>query len=544
MARSYFTDLRGFIQELERRGKLYRWTRSINKDTELMPLMRVQYRSVADEERKAFLFEAVTDAKNTSYGMKVITGVYGASHAIVALGMGCEAPHEIYEKWHHAVDHPIAPVLVDRGIVQEEVHLGHELQELGLDELPVPVEDPGFSGDIRTTTALITKDPETGIRNVGIYGAHLRARDRMLCAIAPTHHTRLYHWNSARVRNQPLPVAITVGTLPDIVYVGGANLAYGADELATAGGIRGRPVELVRCKTIPLEVPAEAEIVIEGEILPDVMEPHTSFADYPGYLMAEPDTYRLVMRVTAITHRKDAIFTAILVGLMPCESNIISGNARGMMLCHFLKYSCNLPTVLEVRSLDDAGFHAWVIRIRKTHASQPKQILHAVAGWDGVGKWIIVVDEDVNIHDPDMIWWALSYAVQPHQDVETIIGRVPLLDPSAYALMTRPEDRSFPPPVGCSAILVDATRKGPYPPVGLPKKAYMERALAIWQEEELPPPKLRVPWYGYSLGLWSPENEKMAELVAQGEHLKVGEEMAKRQKRAVDILAPRKDGSK
>ncbi len=96
-------------------------------------------------------------------------------------------------------------------------------------------------------------------------------------------------------------------------------------------------------------------------------------------------------------------------------------------------------------------------------------------------------------------------------------AELPVLDPSAYALISKPEERSYPPPQGTSGILIDATRKGPYPPVGLPKQAYMERALEIWREEELPPLTLKAPWYGYALGLWNAEDDAMAEAVARGE---------------------------
>ena len=116
-----------------------------------------------------------------------------------------------------------------------------------------------------------------------------------------------------------------------------------------------------------------------------------------------------------------------------------------------------------------------------------------------------------------MVMWALSFSMQPHRDVRIITGRVPLLDPSAYSLISKPEERSYPPPNGCSGILIDATRKGPYPPVGLPKKPFMEQALEIWKEEGLPPLALKTPWYGYTLGLWNAEDDAMADAIARGD---------------------------
>jgi UbiD family decarboxylase len=517
MNENYPVDLREFLQSLERRGKLYRWRRPVNKDTELMPLMRLQYRGLPDEARQAFLYDNVTDGEQRRYG-KVVTGVYGASRQIIALGLGCEAPQAIYEKWRHALAHLIPPTTVERAAAQEVIYTGDELKKFGLAGLPAPVEEPGFSGGIRVTAPFITQDPETGVRNVGMYSGHFRAQDRLLAGIAKSHHAMLYHYQSARRRSEPLPVAFVLGTLPDITYVAAANLPYGIDELEVAGGIRGRAVEMVRCKTIPIDVPAESEIVIEGEMSTQETEQGEPFSDYPGYLMAERD-HRPVIHVKAITHRRDPIFTAILVGLPPSESNAISRTCREMMLYNFLKYSCNLPEVLEVCCPEmGGGWNWWVIRMRKSHPSKPSQALQAASGMDPANKVIIVVDEDIDPTDADMVMWAMSFAMQPHRDVRIITGRVPLLDPSAYSLMSKPEDRSFPPPVGCSGMLIDATRKGPYPPVGLPKRPFMEKALEIWQAEGLPSVKLKTPWYGYPLGLWSSEDDALADAVAKGDY--------------------------
>ena len=518
MAKPYFSDFRSYVDELDRRGKLERWRRPINKDTEMMPLMRLQYRGIADDQRKAFLFENVTDSRGRKHDIRVITGMYGSSREIAALGLGCDEPLEIYEKWRRALAEPLEPRQVASAPVQDIVYTGAKLKEFGVTSLPAPVEEPGFSGGIRVTAPFITEDLETGVRNVGMYSGHFRGEEKLIAGIARTHHAALYHHTTAARRKESLPVAIVLGALPDINFVSAANLPYGLDELAVAGGIRQRPVDLVPCKTIPLKVPAEAEIIIEGEISPDQQERGEPFSDYPGYLMAERGL-RPVIDIKAITMRRDAIFTAILVGLPPSESNGISRTCREMMLYNFLKYSCAMPEVLEVSCPEmGGGWNWWVIRMRKTHASKPKQALHAAVGMDPTSKMIIVVDEDIDPKDPDMVMWALSFAMQPHRDVEIITGRVPLLDPSAHSLMTGPEDRFYPPPVGCSGLLIDATRKGPFPPVGLPKKHYMENALKIWQEAEMPKLNLKTPWYGYPLGLWDDEDDRLAEKVVQGEY--------------------------
>jgi UbiD family decarboxylase len=518
MSHGYYEDFRSYLDALQERGKLYRWQRPVNKDTELMPLMRLQYRGIDDNRRQAFLFENVRDGSGRQFDIKVATGVYGSSRDATALGLGCDDPHDIYEKWREALAHMHEPRIVSSAPVQEEVYSGSKLREFPVTRLPSPVEEPGFSCGIRVTAPFITKDPETGMRNVGMYSGHFRGDQKLIAGIAKTHHAMLYHHPSAARRKEPLPVAIVLGCLPDIVYVSAANLPYGIDEIAVAGGIRQRPVDLVPCKTIPLEVPADAEIVIEGEISLDAMERGEPFSDYPGYLMAERGL-RPVIDIKAITHRREAIFTAILVGLPPSESNGISRTCREMMLYNFLKYSCNLPEVVEVCCPEmGGGWNWWVIRMAKSHPSKPKQALQAASGMDTTNKIIITVDEDIDPKDPEMVMWAISFGCQPHRDAQIVTGKSPLLDPSAYALMNHPEERFFPPPVGCSGLLIDATRKGKYPPVGLPKKQYMERALEIWRQEEMPELKLRTPWHGYPLDLWTAQDDELAEAVARGEY--------------------------
>lgn len=533
----YYADLRVFLKALEQRGELLRWNSPIDKDSELIPLYRLQFRGLDETQRKAFLFKQVTGAKGLHYDMSVVAGCYGASDDIFALGMGCERPDEIYEKWHQAVTRPINPVIVESGPVQEEVHLGPEIKELGLDELPAPVEEPGFSGSIRTTTPWITRDPDTGVRNMGNYSGHFRARDRIQCGINPVSHTMLHHWRSACRAGKPLPAAIIVGVTPNLVVAACTKVPYGVDELAVAGGISGKPVELVKCKTVPLEVPANAEIVIEGEISADIREPYAAFGEYPGYMMGETWSTP-VMKITAITHKKNALFTPLLVGFPPGDSNLIGRLCNGMLMYEFLKYGCRLP-VQDVYYHTMGGSHNFlVIRMKKTYPSQPWDILHAAASTNPACKWLIAVDEDINPRDLDMVTWALSYSMQPREDMQVISHRVARLDPSG-ALPSRPGDpqESFPGAMGASAVMIDATRKKPYPPVGLPGKKYMDRAVALWEKEGLPQLKLRSPWYGYELGRWTEDDEENAQLLVRGEYLKVGEKMEKRQTRVTENRA-------
>lgn len=520
-----FRDLHEFVSLLEARGKLHRFTRPINKDTELYPVFRVQQRGLSDAERKVLLFENVVGAKGNRYQMPVLAGVYGASEEIVGLGLGFSDPVEGLEKWHEALAHPLEPVLVDSGSVQEEVMVGEEVKRLGLDILPVPVEEPGFSGVLRTGLPMITRDPESGVRNVGTYNGFLRARDRLQAAIGPIHDAMAYHWQTARRRGEPLPLAIVIGCNPEIMAFSSAELPYGFDELGAAGGLAGTPVELVRCKTIPLEVPAHAEAVIEGYMSTDTVEPRLPFGEYPGYIHVDLNV-RPVFHVTAITHRRDAMFTAVLVGFPPSDTSVMWGFVHAGMMYHHLKYEQGLP-IEEVYFPDLGGGSAFaIVRISDGLSQEQVQTVVDTCARYRMAKWMVVVDYDVNVRDPELLIWALSFRTAAREDFTFVPARFGGLDPSSAPTgsgrgkMGSGGDREQ------VRVVINATRKWPYPPVALPKRPYMERALEIWREERgLPQPHMRVPWYGYTLGYWTDELQRYADLIVQGEYLKIGDEM-------------------
>ncbi|HLY63921.1 MAG TPA: UbiD family decarboxylase, partial [Chloroflexota bacterium] len=489
---TYHRDLRAFLVELEARGKLYRFQEPIDKDRELLPLMRVQLRGLPDEARKVLLFENVRSAGGQQYDMQVVGGVYGLTEQVVALGMGCESPNEMLERWHAALDRPLPPRLVDGAPVHEEVHTGDELTSVGLDEIPVPLEDPGFSQVIRTGLPMITRDPDTGIANVGTYNGFFRDRNRLVAAIGGGHDAMRYHWQAARRRKEEMPLAIVVGATPNVMLVGSAPIPYGMDELAVAGGLVGQPLEVAACKTVPLEVPATAEIVIEGFVSTDVLEPRLAFGEYPGYLNMERNN-RPVMRVTAITHRKNALFTPVLVGFAPSDTNVVWGSAIAGVLYHQLRYEHQLP-VQEVFLPQIAGGNDFcVLRMQDGSTGQAPEVLKVAAKLHKGAKYLVAVDHDIGVRDPELIIWALSFRVSPERDLTVQSGRSAGLDPSGGPTgSSRGKMETADPSRDYYQTLIDATAKGAFPPVALPAKPYMERALDIWlRQPGLPEPKLR-----------------------------------------------------
>jgi 4-hydroxy-3-polyprenylbenzoate decarboxylase len=526
---SYYNDLREYIELLEEKNRLLRIKSEVVRETQVGPLYWLQYRGMPEAECKPLLFENVVDVNGRKLG-RVLLGPYAPSREIAALGMMCP-PEEMNEKWIHAASYPVEPEMAASGPVHEVVITGGELDKLGLEMLAAPNETPGFSGTIRITQQFITKDPETGIRNVGTYSGHIISRRSLRWGIGASHHGYI-SWTKCRQKGIRLQVAVVIGVTPNIALTASSPLAYGTDELAVAGGIAGEPVKLVKCKTVDLEVPATAEIVIEGEVSNEYLEPQTAFADFPGYVYESEGSFRPIIDVSCITHRKDPMFVATLVGYPPHETARLGGIARELGIYQHLKYECGLPVLDVAFPAYGGGSRHCIIQIKKTSPWQPWQVLNAVMGYTTeVGKIAIVVDEDINPRDPEAVNWALAFAMQPHRDIRIVTHRVPGLDPSAYPPGASTEERRFPSPSGSSALLIDATRKWAYTPVGLPRKEFMEQALEIWKKEGLPQLQLRTPWHGYHLGRWTADDEENAELTLRGEHFKLAEKLKARRKR-------------
>ncbi len=520
----YYRDLRDYIATLEEKGKLVRIKRLINKDTELHPLVRWQFRGLPDERRRAFFFENVTDVKGKKYNMPVLVGAHAASRDIYALAMACK-PDEIMEKWSQAELHPVEPVLVDSGPVMEEIHKGAGLLEHGgMGEFPVPISTPGFDNAPYLTAAnWVSRDPETGIGNMGNYRAMVKSPNRLGICATPSNHFR-EHWERCRNKGIPLEAAIVLGCSPNLGLAATARVPYGLDEYKVAGGISGVPVELVRCQTVNLEVPAHAEIIIEGIVPTDYLEREAPFGEFPGYMGTE--MLNPFMNITCIMHRKHPIFNAFISQFPPSESSKLRGVAQESVLFKFLKHDCNIPGVKDLSIHEASGANAYVvIALRKTHPSQAWQALNGTAALIPTGgKVIVAVDDDIDPRDADSVNWAISFRMQPHRDVRIIQGKAPGIDPSAAPLLDsgfRSSGSSE-----ASAMLIDATTKWPYPPISLPRKEFMENARRIWEEEDLPELKPKVPWYGYSLGHWTAENQEEARLALNGDHYVTGEKLA------------------
>jgi UbiD family decarboxylase len=529
-ARGY-PDLHEHLDTLRREGLLLTIDRAVDKDSEIHPLVRWQYvGGIEEDERRAFLFTNVVDAKGRRYKFPVVVGALAGNRRIYCLGMKA-TPEEVQPRWEAAIAKPIPPRLVEIAACQEVVITGDALEGEGngLDALPIPVSTPGFdSAPTLTATNVITKDPETGIHNHGTYRAGLKAPDRLVIRMA----TRVggaggyRHYLKHQAHGDTvMPCAIVLGAPPFVAFVAPQKLPLDVDEIGVAGGLAGEPIRVVRAKTVDLLVPAEAEIVIEGLIDLTRLEPEGPFGESHGHVALEE--FNMPMRVTAITHRKDAVVASYLSQVTPSESSAIKRVAyEPMFLAH-------LNRTLGIKGVTRVTLHERMTALRRitivtvakgTPKTEVWRALYGATSFKAdCGKICIAVDEDIDPDNSDALLWAMAFRMDPSEDLQVLRHRSPGHGPEREHEAER-ED---------STLLMDATMKEELPPLALPKREYMERAKILWEELGLPRLKPQSPWFGAAAGDWLPHWDEAAKRAAEGGYLENGRISGRRQRAGV-----------
>ncbi len=522
-ARSY-PDLHDHIAALEKAGQLVRVDRQINKDTEMHPLVRWQFRGgIAEKDRKAFLFTNVVDSKGKHYDIPVVVGVLAANREIYRIGLGCELD-QIEQTWTRATNSPIPPRVVENAPCHEIVIQGDELNKPGngLDGIPVPISTPGWDNAPYTTLSqYISKDPDTGVQNMGNYRGQVKSPRRL--GMNPSLELRpgIYtHWLKYKKMGKKMPAAVVLGAPPAITFTSTQKIAESVDEFDVAGGLVGSPINVVRAITVDLLVPAEAEIVIEGYIDTERLEPEAPFGESHGHVNLQE--YNAFMEVTAITRRKNAILTSIISQVTPSESSLIKQISLEPLLLQGLH-------ALGLKCVKRVSLHEPLTNLRKVvmltfEKNTPRvEVWRAMYGLisqhRAVGKYVIALDEDIDPQNLDAVWWAMSYRCNPAIDLEVIKHRDQGHGPRS--LRNGGEDAS---------VLFDATLKEPFPPISLPKKEYMENARKIWEELGLPELKPQAPWFGISLGEWTEDFDVMAERAVKSEYWTTGDIIAQQRR--------------
>ena len=507
-------DFHEQLRLLEERGLLTRIDRPICKDTELHPLMRWQFTGgLPDSARRAFMFTNVHGVDGRKYDMPVVVGALAASPEIYSIGMGVPV-EEIGDIWNRGIDHPIDPVRIENPPCQEVIVTGDDLRTpgKGLDALPVPISTPGFdAAPYFTATLCVTKDPETGVRNMGTYRAGLKALDRLGVRMA----SRLsgaggyQHWLKYKARGEKMPIAIVVGCTPAVMFTGPQKLRIDEDEMAVAGGLAGKPMRVCKALTVDLEIPADAEIVIEGFIDTDALEPEGPFGESHGHVALEG--FNMSMHVTAITRRRDAVLVSIVSQVTPSESSVMKKVAYEPLYLTHLRKDLNVKGVTRVVMHEPLSNLRPVIFIVFKQGSPQSEVWRGLQGASSLqaqcGKICVAVSDDVDPNNTDAVFWSMAYRSNPVEDVLVVPYRAGGHGPKGAANST---------------LLIDATSKTTMPPLALPTRPYMERAKEIWEELGFPAITPQPPWHGYELGDWANLWQQFADNAVAGKWLENG----------------------
>jgi 4-hydroxy-3-polyprenylbenzoate decarboxylase len=321
------------------------------------------------------------------------------------------------------------------------------LQESDVDltQFPVPICWPEDGGPYITFGGVITRDPGSGVRNVGMYRVQVLSKNT-LAMHWQRHKVGAAHWRAMAERGETMPVAIALGGDPASIYAASAPLPPTIDEFLFAGFLRGEGVRLAKAVTCDLEVPAEAEIVIEGRIDPrEDLVLEGPFGDHTGfYSLAD---YYPKVHVTAITFRDEPIWPHTIVGRPPMEDYYL-GHATERIFLPLLKLT--IPEIVDLHMPAEGIFHNLVfVSIDKQYPGQAYKVMNGLWGQGlmSLAKVIVVVDKDVNVRDPKEAWWIALNHIDPERDVRFTMGPIDVLDHSS---------RSF---TYGSKMGIDATRK-------------------------------------------------------------------------------------
>jgi len=438
-----FRDLREFIRLLEEAGELIRVKEPIS------PILEISYftdrvSKLPPERNKALLFENPIKEDGTPYGIPVLTNALGSERRIkLALGyknledigwklykiLRPEVPNTFLEKLKKIPElkklNDAIPKVVKRAPVHEVVKVG---KEANLFDFPILKTWEKDAGRFITLPQVITKDPETGIRNVGMY--RMQVLDERTTAMHwQIHKDGNHHYWKAKRLGKRLEVAVAIGGDPVLTYVATAPLPPEVDEYLFAGIIREKPVELVKGVTVDIEYPANAEIVLEGYVDPN--EPLVTegpFGDHTGFYTPPAKYPRF--HITAIVHRAFPIYQATVVGKPPQEDKWI-GYATERIFLPLIKF--NLPEVVDIHLPAEGVFHNFAfVSIKKRYPGHAYKVAYALLGMGlmSLTKHIVVFDEWVNVHDLGEVLWIWGNNVDPMRDVIITKGPIDVLDHS------------------------------------------------------------------------------------------------------------------
>jgi 2,5-furandicarboxylate decarboxylase 1 len=423
-------SLRTFLAELEKNNstEFLRIKEPVALDYEISALTMEMDRR---KRSPVLLFDNVKGSP-----FPILANMFGSRRNFAAaLGIGEEV---LIEELARGSDRVIEPVLSKTGPVQEVVHRG-DAADLG--KLPIMVHFAEDAGRYITNAIVVAKDPDTGVRNASFHRMQVKGPKRLGTSL----HSRRHLWNYVErndAKDQPTPILIVIGAHPLFTFGGIWKGPINVDEYAVVGGLMGKGLEIVPALTVPLEAPAHAEIVIEGHILPKLREPEGPFAEFTGY--ASERSTQHVIEITAITHRRDAIYHDIVPGISEEHTLLLAVPQEARLLRTLRQHYQNVTKVAYPKS-GTCRMHAY-IAMKNPAPGQAKNAAAVALGDDLSLKMVVVVDDDVDVLDDSDVLWAMCTRMQADDDISVIRNAMgAILDPSNRGGLT-------------AKMIVDATR--------------------------------------------------------------------------------------
>ena len=433
-----YKDLREFVEELNSRGLLQRITEEVDPYLEITEITdRVS--KMTGGKNKALLFENV---KGSS--MPVLINAFGSMERM-ALALGVNNLDDIADEIRSILKLPYISLQNKLSVVSLIPKLKNAInfpkyvkdapcqevveKDVDLDKIPILTCWPQDGGPFVTLPLVFTKNPKTQKRNVGMY--RLQKYDKKTTGM----HWHIHKNGAENFRDmkeaggERIEAAVAIGTDPVLTYAATAPLPRDIDEMVFAGFLRHKSVEMVKCKTIDMEVPACAEIILEGYVAANELRREGPFGDHTGYYSLADDYP--VFHVECITHRKNPIYAATVVGKPPMEDCYLAKATERIFLPLLQQM---LPEIIDINMPLEGVFHDCIIvSIKKSYPMQARKVMHALWGMGQMMnvKMIIVVDAHINVQDLSEVWWRVYNNIDASCDLEIVKGPLDVLDHSS-----------------------------------------------------------------------------------------------------------------
>ncbi|MFJ1269098.1 UbiD family decarboxylase [Legionella lytica] len=408
-----FKDFREFIDALRKNGEIIEVNRPIDLSADVGKAL----------QKSASISGPAIQFNDNGTDFPLIGGLYNSRKKTLIAFQADET--SIFKQILEGLENPIEPVLTDNAATHEQIIIENEID---LSQFPVPKYSPSDGGQYITAGIAVSKDPETGIADMGNYRFQIISKNTMSFLAQPNHRLGKNLEKARQLGHKKYPIALVIGVDPVIAYTCQFQLQDDTNDFAVAGGLRGEAVVLTRCKTIDVQVPAYAEVVFELEIDLDELVFEGPLGEYTGYYT--PGSMKPTARVKAITHRTNAYFQALLTGVPPTENHFLK--QIPFEASFFQSMNKSFPTISDVAIPASGGVSFYiVIAIEPRFDGEARQAILAAMASNLRPKMVIAVNPDINIQDPNQVTWATSFRMQPHKDI-MIVENLPAgpLDPS------------------------------------------------------------------------------------------------------------------